>query len=92
MNPEYGERMGEVQKLEPMYAGIGDFLKQKCEGYRGYVFTGNLELAKKIGLRTKRRTPFFNSGIECRLLEFELYAGTRRKKAAESPDGGENED
>lgn len=92
MNPEYGERMGEVQKLESMYAGIGDFLKQKCEGYRGYVFTGNLDLAKKIGLRTKRRTPFFNSGIECRLLEFELYAGTRRKKAAESPDSGENED
>jgi len=79
MNPEYGERMGEVQKLDAVYARIGDFLKQKCAGYRGYVFTGNLDLAKKIGLRTKRRIPFWNSGIECRLLEYELYEGSKQK-------------
>ncbi len=78
MNPEYGERMGEVQKLEAVYTGIGDFLKQKCAGYRGYVFTGNLELAKKIGLRSKLRIPVWNSGIECRLLEYELYEGSRQ--------------
>jgi putative N6-adenine-specific DNA methylase len=35
-------------------------------------------LAKKVGLRTKRRIPFFNGGIECRLLEYELYEGSRR--------------
>ena len=78
LNPEYGERMGDVGKLEPVYAGIGDFLKQKCSGYRGYVFTGNLDLAKRIGLRAKRRIPFWNSGIECRLLEYELYEGSRK--------------
>jgi len=71
--------MGEVQALEGVYAGIGDFLKQRCQGYRGYLFTGNLDLAKKIGLRSKRRIPFWNSGIECRLLEFELYSGSKRR-------------
>jgi 23S rRNA (guanine2445-N2)-methyltransferase len=81
MNPEYGERMGDVGQLGPVYARIGDFLKQKCTGYRGYVFTGNLDLAKKIGLRTKRRIPFWNSGIECRLLEYELYEGSRKNPA-----------
>jgi 23S rRNA G2445 N2-methylase RlmL len=83
MNPEYGERLGEVLKLEAVYAGIGDFLKQKCGGYRGYVFTGNLNLAKKIGLHAKRRIPFWNSGIECRLLEYELYEGSRRQMRGE---------
>lgn len=83
MNPAYGERLGEVQALEPVYAGIGDFLKQRCQGYRGYVFTGNLDLAKRIGLRSKRRIPFWNSGIECRLLEFELYAGSRKNPIGE---------
>lgn len=83
LNPEYGERLGENEDLTKFYFGIGDFLKQKCQGYRGYVFTGNLELAKRIGLRSKRRIPFFNSRIECRLLEFELYSGTRRKKDIE---------
>jgi 23S rRNA G2445 N2-methylase RlmL len=82
LNPEYGERLGEVEKLEEVYKGIGNFFKKKCAGYRykGYVFTGNLDLAKKVGLRTKRRIPFFNSNIECRLLEYDLYEGSRRKR------------
>jgi putative N6-adenine-specific DNA methylase len=72
-NPEYGERMGEISALENTYKEMGDFMKQKCNGYLGYIFTGNLELAKKVGLRTKRRMPFYNGKIECRLLEYELY-------------------
>jgi len=78
LNPEYGERMGKLKELEHMYKGIGDYFKQKCRVYTGYIFTGNLELAKKVGLRTKRRVQFYNSGIECRLLEYELYEGTRK--------------
>ena len=80
LNPEYGERMGEEKELEETYAAIGDFLKKKCKGYTGYVFTGNLELAKKIGLKPKRRIEFYTSIIDCRLLEYELYAGTREIK------------
>jgi putative N6-adenine-specific DNA methylase len=83
LNPEYGERMGKIRELEGVYKGIGDFFKQKCRGYTGYIFTGNLELAKKVGLRAKRRIPFFNSGIECRLLEYELYEGSRKNKNTE---------
>ena len=37
-----------------------------------------LELTKKIGLKPKRRIEFFTSKIDCRLLEYELYAGTKR--------------
>jgi len=77
-NPEYGERMGEEKQLEETYAAIGDFMKKKCKGYTGYIFTGNLALAKKIGLKPKRKIEFYTSKIDCRLLEYELYAGTRR--------------
>ncbi|MDQ7787979.1 MAG: hypothetical protein RDU01_10250 [Thermodesulfovibrionales bacterium] len=80
MNPEYGERMGKIKELESVYRGIGDFFKQKCRGYSGYLFTGNLDLAKKVGLKAKRRIPFFNGPIECRLFEFELYEGSRKDK------------
>ena len=80
LNPEYGDRMGRTNELEGIYAGIGDFFKQKCRGYTGYIFTGNADLAKKVGLRAKRRIPFFNSRIECRLLEYELYEGSRKIK------------
>lgn len=83
INPEYGERLGDVQELEHTYSRIGDFMKQKCKGYYGYVFTGNMELAKKIGLKAKRRIEFYNSTIDCRLLEYELYAGS--KASGEQP-------
>lgn len=79
-NPEYGDRLGEEIELEETYALMGDYMKKKCKGYTGYIFTGNLELAKKIGLKPKRRIEFFTSKIDCRLLEYELYAGTRDAK------------
>lgn len=77
-NPEYGERLGEVAELEKTYERIGDFMKKKCQGYTGYIFTGNLELAKKIGLKAKRRIEFYTAKLDCRLLEYELYSGTKR--------------
>ena len=77
-NPEYGDRLGVEAELEVTYGRIGDFLKKKCKGYFGYIFTGNLELAKKIGLKPNRRIEFYTSKIDCRLLEYELYSGTKR--------------
>ena len=77
MNPPYGERLGKESELKELYSRIGNFLKQKCTDYTGYVFTGNLNLAKQIGLRAARRTEFFNSSIDCRLLEYELFEGSR---------------
>ncbi len=78
-NPEYGDRLGVEAELEATYKRMGDFLKKKCKGYTGYIFTGNLELAKKIGLKPKRRIEFYTSKIDCRLLEYELYDGSREK-------------
>ncbi len=77
LNPPYGLRVGEETELIALYKGIGDFFKQKCKGKYGYIFTGNMDLAKKIGLKAKRRIEFLNATIECRNLEYELYDGTR---------------
>jgi putative N6-adenine-specific DNA methylase len=77
-NPEYGARLGEVEQLSGVYKKIGDFFKLNCVGYWGYIFSGNPELSKHIGLRTSRKVPFYNGKIECRLLEYELYAGTKK--------------
>ena len=72
-NPPYGERIGEVEDLEPFYRKIGDTLKQNWKGWTAWVFTGNLALAKRVGLKPSRRIVLFNGPIECRLLKFELY-------------------
>lgn len=78
-NPEYGERLGEEEDLAITYKRMGDFMKQKCPGYTGYIFTGNVSLGKKVGLRAARKIEFYNGTIDCRLLKFELYRGTREK-------------
>ncbi len=77
-NPEYGERLGDEKELEETYARMGDFMKKKCKGNTGYIFTGNLDLAKKIGLKASRRIEFYTAQIDCRLLEYELYEGSKR--------------
>ena len=77
-NPEYGERLGHPVELEATYTRIGDFMKKKCQGYTGYIFTGNPDLAKKIRLKTSKRLEFYTAQLDCRLLEYELYGGTRR--------------
>ncbi len=73
LNPEYGERLGSEKDLERHYSEIGDFLKQNCTGKTGYVFTGNLQASKSIGLRTTSKNIFYNGKIECRLLEYEIF-------------------
>ena len=70
--------LGELEPLEKEYKRIGDFLKQRCAGYTAYILVGNKELSVKIGLKASRRMVFYNGNIECRLLKYELYKGTRQ--------------
>ena len=79
LNPPYGERIGGEEDLNQLYKTIGDTLKTNFSGYDAYVFTGNLEAAKNIGLRTSRRIPLYNGPIECRLLKYELYRGSKKQ-------------
>jgi putative N6-adenine-specific DNA methylase len=72
-NPPYGERIGREDELEAFYRKIGDTLKQQWKGWTAWVFTGNLALAKRVGLKPSRRIVLFNGPIECRLLKYELY-------------------
>lgn len=72
-NPPYGERLGNEEELTAFYRKIGDTLKQNWKGWTAWVFTGNLALAKQVGLKASRRIVLFNGPIECRLLKYELY-------------------
>jgi len=80
VNPEYGLRLGDRQALAGTYAALGDFLKRRCQGCVALVLAGDRELGKRIGLRPRRKIPLWNADIECRLLEFELYAGSRKAR------------
>ncbi len=75
-NPPYGQRLGETDKLSFLYRQIGDSLKQRFTGWKGYLFTANRELAKHIGLKIARKHVLFNGSLECRLLEIPIHAGS----------------
>ncbi|MEB3885291.1 THUMP domain-containing protein [Lyngbya sp. CCY1209] len=72
-NPPYGERLGNVEELGELYQLLGDLLKQRFKGWTAYIFTGNKELSKRIGLRTSKRIPLYNGALPCTLLKYELY-------------------
>ncbi|AWW28738.1 class I SAM-dependent RNA methyltransferase [Echinicola strongylocentroti] len=79
-NPEYGERLGEEEELVTTYQRMGDFMKQHCQGYTGFIFTGNPQLGKRVGLRPSRKIAFYNGTIDCRLLRYELYSGGKKDR------------
>ncbi|MCX8519512.1 MAG: class I SAM-dependent RNA methyltransferase, partial [Methylophilaceae bacterium] len=79
VNPPYGVRLGEEDKLLGLYAEIGTRLKQEFAGWRAYFLTSDMRLPRGLGLKESRRTLLFNGALECRLFEFVLVAGQYRK-------------
>lgn len=72
VNPPYGERLGEVEELKPLYALLGRRLKEQFAGWRAAVFTGNPELGMHLGIRARRINTLFNGALECKLLRCDL--------------------
>jgi putative N6-adenine-specific DNA methylase len=72
-NPPYGRRMGVQDELGLMMKDFGDFLKQRCKGSTAYIFFGNRELIKKVGLRSAFKIPLKNGPLDGRLVKYELY-------------------
>lgn len=74
-NPPHGRRLqGDRSSLNALYRSLGNFMKQKmAKPSKGFVFVGDLPLAKEVGLSATKRHVINNSGIDSRLLEFDLY-------------------
>jgi 23S rRNA (guanine2445-N2)-methyltransferase / 23S rRNA (guanine2069-N7)-methyltransferase len=83
VNPPYGVRIGDPEKIEALYASLGDKLLRCFPGWEAGVFTGDPPLGRALGLRAYRSHTLFNGAIECRLLRFHL------DESAREPDPGE---
>ena len=71
VNPPYGERVGAGDDLEALHRELGDVLRRRFLGWTGFVLT-TPALAKRIGLRPKRRHILHNGPLECRFLEIPI--------------------
>lgn len=76
LHGEYGERLGHKDDLKRTYKRMGDFLKHKCPGWDARVFTSR-DMAGALGLKPVKRVPFENGDFDCRLVQFEIYEGSR---------------
>ncbi len=74
VNAPYGERLGEVEELRYLYAELGDCWKHYFANWSTALFTGNIELAKNIGLRSHRDNAFYNGPIKCKLFHYSIRA------------------
>ncbi len=72
-NPPYGIRMGDKKEIQRLYKELGDFLKQNCKGSVAYVYIGDKQLKKAIGLKPSKRVPLVNGKLDGELLEIEIY-------------------
>ncbi|TNF55430.1 MAG: bifunctional 23S rRNA (guanine(2069)-N(7))-methyltransferase RlmK/23S rRNA (guanine(2445)-N(2))-methyltransferase RlmL [Burkholderiales bacterium] len=78
-NPPYGERLGDVETLRPLYKALGQALIQHFAGWQAAVFTCSETLAFELGLKATRSNHFRNGQLECQLLRFEVKADRQRQ-------------
>jgi putative N6-adenine-specific DNA methylase len=72
-NPPYGLRMKGGPDMGTFMKEFGDFLKRRCTGSTAYVYFGNRDLVKKIGLRSSWKKPLKNGQLDGRLVKYELF-------------------
>jgi len=92
------ERMGQVQRAGretaqtddgvDFFAQLAAHWKRHYAGWQAWMLTPDLKLPGKMRLKESRRVPMWNGPIECRLLRFDLVAGSARARAQPPADAG----
>ena len=78
LNPPYGQRLQPVE-IDQLYGMIGTTLKHNFAGTTAWLITSNKESLKHVGLKPKEKHTLFNGALECVLLKYEMYQGTKKQ-------------
>jgi putative N6-adenine-specific DNA methylase len=79
MNPPYGQRMGTADN-DKLYSMIGSTLKHNFPGYKAWLITSDKNSLKQVGLKPALKTTLFNGSLECVLVKYELYQGSKKTR------------
>lgn len=77
LNPPYGERL-QPDQTDEIYRMIGSTLKHSFPGTTVWLITSNKESLKQVGLKPAGKHTLFNGALECLLLKYEMYTGTKK--------------
>jgi putative N6-adenine-specific DNA methylase len=78
-NPPYGERMDELETLRAWYPALGAWMKRELSGWTVCFITADRDMPSGLGFKPGKKTPLFNGALDCRLFEFQMYAGSKRE-------------
>ena len=73
-NPPYGERLGELTELIPLFAQWGEQLKQHWQDWQVSLLSSNRELLRLLKLRGNKEYSLMNGKLECKLVNYQLDA------------------
>jgi putative N6-adenine-specific DNA methylase len=76
LNPPYGQRL-KPDEIDQLYSMIGTTLKHNFPGITAWLITSNKESLKNVGLKPKEKHTLFNGALECILLKYEMYKGSK---------------
>jgi putative N6-adenine-specific DNA methylase len=77
MNPPYGQRIRTDDSNE-FYDMIGTVLKHGFPGYDAWIISSDKEALKHVGLKPSGKTALFNGALECLLVNYKLYQGSKK--------------
>ena len=72
-NPPYGIRLKTDEPIKSLYKDFGDFLKREIKGSSAFIYFGNRELIKSIGLKPEFKKIIYNGGLEGRFVRYDIY-------------------
>ena len=78
INPPYNKRI--PIDINLFYKKIGDTLKNNYDKTSAWIITANLEAIKSIGLKSSVSIKLFNAQLESRLLNYNIYSGSKKNK------------
>lgn len=82
-NPPYGERLGKVTDLIPLYQQFGSTAHAYFQNWQAAFITSEPLLAKAVGLRSGKQYTLFNGALECKLYCLDLNATNKLKSNTE---------
>jgi len=77
LNPPYDERI-KLDDTKAFYKEIGDKLKKDFGGWTAWIISSNMDAVKSIGLHPSKKMTLFNASLECKLLKYEMYSGSKK--------------
>ena len=77
LNPPYGQRL-KPDEIDLLYGMIGTTLKHNFSGNTAWLISSNKESLKHVGLKPRKKYTLYNGALECTLLKYELYQGSKK--------------